>query len=101
MPAAARSGPSEEDERRVAGGDVGVGSRATITSNGLITIPFTMLRQLGLRQGDLVEFEVDGEPKRLLVDVLVGADVREHADRLLTLDPQRCHQAFEDLRIEP
>ena len=41
------------------------------------------------------------EPKRLLVDYLVGAHARERADRLLTLDPQRYRPAFEDLRIEP
>ena len=42
-----------------------------------------------------------GEPKRLLVDFLVGAHACERADRLLTLDPQRYRQAFDDLRIEP
>jgi predicted nucleic acid-binding protein len=42
-----------------------------------------------------------GEPKRLLVDFLVGAHARERADRLLTLDPQRYRSAFGDLRIEP
>lgn len=42
-----------------------------------------------------------GEPRRLLVDFLVGAHARERADRLLTLHPQRYRQAFEDLRIEP
>jgi predicted nucleic acid-binding protein len=42
-----------------------------------------------------------GEPKRLLVDFLVGAHAHEHADRLLTLDPQRYRSAFGDLRIEP
>jgi len=36
-----------------------VGSRATITSKGRITIPVAVRRQLGLRQGDLVEFVVD------------------------------------------
>ncbi len=34
-------------------------SRATITSKGQITIPVAVRRQLGLRQGDLVEFDVD------------------------------------------
>ena len=42
-----------------------------------------------------------GEPKRLLLDFLVGAHVCERADRLLTLDPQRYRQAFDDSRIEP
>lgn len=42
-----------------------------------------------------------GEPKRLLVDFLVGAHVCERADKLLTLDPQRYRQAFDDLRMEP
>ena len=42
-----------------------------------------------------------GEPKRLLVDFLVGAHARERTDMLLTLDPQRYRQAFDDLRIEP
>ena len=42
-----------------------------------------------------------GEPKRLLVDFLVGAHACERADRLLTLDPQRYRQAFDDSRIEP
>ncbi len=36
-----------------------MGSRATITSKGQITIPVAVRRQLGLRQGDLVEFDVD------------------------------------------
>ena len=42
-----------------------------------------------------------GQPKRLLVDFLVGAHALERADRLLTLDAGRYHQAFPDLRIEP
>ena len=42
-----------------------------------------------------------GEPKRLLVDFLIGAHACERADRLLTLDPQRYRQAFDDLRIDP
>jgi predicted nucleic acid-binding protein len=42
-----------------------------------------------------------GEPKRLLVDFLVGAHAHARADRLLTLDPQRYRTAFSDLRIEP
>lgn len=42
-----------------------------------------------------------GEPKRLLIDFLVGAHAQERADRLLTLDPQRYRGAFGDLRIEP
>ena len=147
--------------------------RAAITSKGQITIPVAVRRQLGLRQRDLVEFDVDGgaailrrapnernpfaayagalgtrtddaveawaprrsrgclkvrtafdgnvivalwsrevhaarrsasaggEPKRLLVDFLVAAHARAHADRLLTIVPQRYRRAFEDLRIEP
>jgi predicted nucleic acid-binding protein len=42
-----------------------------------------------------------GDPKRLMIDFLVGAHARERADRLLTLDPQRYRSAFGDLRIEP
>lgn len=42
-----------------------------------------------------------GEPKRLLVDFLVGAHAEAHADRLLTLDARRYRPAFADLRIEP
>ena len=42
-----------------------------------------------------------GEPKRLLIDFLVGAHAQERADRLLTLDPQRYRSAFGELRIEP
>ena len=42
-----------------------------------------------------------GEPTRLLVDFLGGPNARQRADRLLSLDPQRYRQAFEDLRIEP
>jgi predicted nucleic acid-binding protein len=42
-----------------------------------------------------------GEPKRLLIDFLVGAHAQARADRLLTLDPQRYRSAFGDLRIEP
>ena len=41
------------------------------------------------------------EPTRLLVDFLGGPNARQRAERLLTLDPQRYRQAFEDLRIEP
>ena len=37
-----------------------MGSRATITSKGRITIPVAVRRKLGLRQGDLVEFDLDG-----------------------------------------
>jgi predicted nucleic acid-binding protein len=42
-----------------------------------------------------------GEPKRPLIDSLVGAHAKERADRLLTLDPQRYRSAFCNLRIEP
>jgi len=35
-----------------------MGSRATITSKGQITIPVAVRRQLGLRKGDQVEFEI-------------------------------------------
>lgn len=42
-----------------------------------------------------------GEPKRLLVDLLVGAHAIARADRLLTLDAQRYRRAFPGLRIEP
>lgn len=42
-----------------------------------------------------------GEPKRLLVDFLVGAHASDRTDRLLTLDTQRYRQAFPELRIEP
>ncbi len=42
-----------------------------------------------------------GEPKRLSVDLVIGAHARERADRLLTLHPQRYRQAFDDLRVEP
>ena len=41
-----------------------------------------------------------GEPKRLLVDLLIGAHASERADRLLTLDAGRYRQAFPDLRTE-
>ena len=42
-----------------------------------------------------------GEPKHLLVDLLVGAHATARADRLLTLDARRYRPAFPDLRIEP
>lgn len=42
-----------------------------------------------------------GEPKRPLVDLLVGAHAITRADRLLTLDAQRYRSAFPGLRIEP
>jgi predicted nucleic acid-binding protein len=42
-----------------------------------------------------------GEPRRPLIDFLVGAHAHERADRLLTLDPQRYRSAFGDLRIDP
>ena len=42
-----------------------------------------------------------GEPKRRLIDFLVGAHAQERSDRLLTLDPQRYRSAFGDLRIDP
>lgn len=40
-----------------------------------------------------------GEPKRLLVDFVVGAHAVAHADRLLTLDPDRYRTAFPDLEL--
>jgi predicted nucleic acid-binding protein len=42
-----------------------------------------------------------GEPKRQLIDFLVGAHGLERSDRLLTLNPQRYRSAFGDLRLEP
>jgi len=40
-----------------------------------------------------------GEPKRLLVDFLVGAHASVRADRLLTLDPNRYRTHFPDLEF--
>ena len=40
-----------------------------------------------------------GEPKRLLVDFLVGAHASVRADRLLTLDPNRYRTHFPDLEL--
>lgn len=40
-----------------------------------------------------------GEPKRLLVDFVVGAHALAHAERLLTLDPDRYRTAFPDLEL--
>lgn len=40
-----------------------------------------------------------GQPKRLLVDFIVGSHAQRTADRLLTLDPGRYRMAFPDLRL--
>jgi predicted nucleic acid-binding protein len=42
-----------------------------------------------------------GEPKRLLVDFIVGAHAVLKADRLLTLDPARYSLAFPKLVTAP
>jgi predicted nucleic acid-binding protein len=42
-----------------------------------------------------------GEPRRLLIDFLVGAHAIAKSDRLLTLDPGRYRQAFPGLRVLP
>ena len=42
-----------------------------------------------------------GEPKRLLVDFLVGAHALLEADRLLTLDGGRYRTSFPELVLEP
>lgn len=43
----------------------------------------------------------DGNPKRLLVDFLIGAHASLRADRLLTLDPGRYKQAYPKLTLCP
>jgi hypothetical protein len=40
-----------------------------------------------------------GEPKRLLVDFLIGAHALLHADRLFTLDPHRFTKDFPKLQL--
>ena len=40
-----------------------------------------------------------GQPKRLLVDFLVGAHALMMTDRLLTLDPKRYRMAYPELRL--
>jgi len=40
-----------------------------------------------------------GEPKRLLVDFLVGAHALLRADRLLKIDRPRYHQEFPELKL--
>jgi predicted nucleic acid-binding protein len=40
-----------------------------------------------------------GQPKRLLVDFLIGAHAFLRADRLLTLDPRRYAEDFPKLRL--
>ena len=40
-----------------------------------------------------------GEPRRLLVDFLVGAHAELRAERLLTLDPSRYTQDFPGLKL--
>ncbi len=42
-----------------------------------------------------------GQPKRLLVDFLVGAHALIMTDRLLTLDPKRYRTAYPKLRLMP
>lgn len=41
-----------------------------------------------------------GEPKRLLVDFIVGAHAVARAERLLTLDPDRYRTAFPELELQ-
>ena len=43
----------------------------------------------------------DGQPKRLLVDFIVGAHALLTADRLLTLDANRYRTAFPELKLLP
>ena len=40
-----------------------------------------------------------GEPKRMLVDFIIGAHASLHADRLFTLDPHRFDQGFPRLQL--
>jgi predicted nucleic acid-binding protein len=42
-----------------------------------------------------------GQPKRLLVDFIVGAHALLAADRLLTLDPKRYRTAYPELMLSP
>ena len=42
-----------------------------------------------------------GQPKRLLVDFVVGAHALLAADRLLTLDPKRYRTAYPELKLLP
>ncbi len=42
-----------------------------------------------------------GQPKRLLVDFLVGAHALLKTDQLLTLDPKRYRTAYPELRLMP
>lgn len=42
-----------------------------------------------------------GQPKRLLVDFVVGAHALLMTDQLLTLDANRYHTAYPKLRLEP
>jgi predicted nucleic acid-binding protein len=42
-----------------------------------------------------------GQPKRLLVDFLVGAHALLEADQLLTLDPARYQTSFPKLKLVP
>lgn len=43
----------------------------------------------------------DGQPKRLLVDFIVGAHALLEADRLLTLGGNRYRTAYPDLNLSP
>lgn len=40
-----------------------------------------------------------GQPRRLLVDFVVGAHAMHHGQTLLTLDPQHYRQGFPELRV--
>jgi antitoxin PrlF len=40
-------------------------ARATITSKGQITLPISLRRELGLREGDVVEFTLEAGVTRL------------------------------------
>lgn len=42
-------------------------SRATLTSKGQLTVPKEVRERLGLKRGDRVEFEFDGDSVRLKV----------------------------------
>ncbi len=67
-----------------------------------IAVHFSLPKQVWEEAGEAYSAYVErraGQPKRLLVDFLVGAHALLLTDRLLTLDPARYRTAYPDLKL--